>query len=142
MINNTGKVFAEAFVTAFKEWDESQHPRNPSGSDAGGEFANAGGASSSDAPADTPTIDNRTPQEKLQAKMEAMKIPYREINVYGSQITVETASESAAKRWASVVRKFARVNRILKTTAYAKKHDPKNFRMIQMVDVWRVYATV
>jgi seryl-tRNA synthetase len=39
MKNNTGKVFAVAFMSAYKAWDESQHPRHEAGDNKGGEFA-------------------------------------------------------------------------------------------------------
>lgn len=79
-------------------------------------------------------------QDQIKQKMESVGLPFREIQVYGSQITVETYGEGTANQWASVINRFATVKRVLKTTDYAR--GKREINMPQMVEIYRVYATI
>lgn len=82
-----------------------------------------------------------TPQEKLKARLETLGLPYREINVYGSQITIEAVSRDTADKWASLVQRFAKLRGVIEDYVEAKEN--KNTVMNPTrVHVWRVYARV
>lgn len=83
-----------------------------------------------------------TAQDKIKAKLETLGIPFRSIEVYGSQIMVTCASRDAAIKWATVLGKFARVRgAAVKSIDYLKADtDLPNAR--RTVDVWRTGATV
>lgn len=47
-----------------------------------------------------------TPQEKMKAKLELLGLPFKKIDVYGSQIMVTAYGESVANKWHSILCKF------------------------------------
>lgn len=85
---------------------------------------------------------NTTPQAQMKALLEKINLPSREIKVYGSQITVECLSESAAKNWACGLAQFATVRGIVQSVAYAKSDAGSTSMIRKTIPVWRTYATV
>ena len=82
-----------------------------------------------------------TPQEGMKEKLEGLGLPYKEVKCYGSQVMITVLSESAAKRWTSVLAKFATVRPIFPSSDYATVN--KNTVMKpSLVKVWRVWATI
>lgn len=82
-----------------------------------------------------------TPQERMRAKLESLGVPFREINVYGSQIVVTVAGRETAERWAGILAQFAKVRRVLQSWDDAKVNRNTVLRPSK-VKVWRVFATV
>lgn len=82
-----------------------------------------------------------TPQERMKELLTQLELPRRQINVYGSQITVECWCEEAGKQWAKVLRRFATVRATIPVIVPAREteHLPN---MRQMLRIWRVYARV
>ena len=56
-----------------------------------------------------------TPQQRMQAKLESLGLPYKEIKVYGSQVMVTAWSEDAANRWHAILCKFTTSRRPVKS---------------------------
>ena len=82
-----------------------------------------------------------TPQQQIKALLIKSGIPYKEINCYGSQIMVTAWSESAARKWALLLAKFAKVNNIGQGIDEAKVN--KNTVLLPtVIRVWRVWATI
>jgi len=50
-----------------------------------------------------------TIQEKMQAKLEQVGLPYKKINCYGRQIVVTSLCEDTARKWVTVLGKFSKV---------------------------------
>lgn len=85
--------------------------------------------------------NSATPQQRIKALLVKSGIPYKEINCYGSQIMVTAWSESAARKWASLLAKFAKVNNVGQGIDEAKVN--KNTVLLPtVIHVWRVWATI
>lgn len=52
-------------------------------------------------------------QQQMKATLERAGLPYRDIQCYGSQIVVTSTSEAAARKWALLLGKFAKVRGIV-----------------------------
>lgn len=83
-----------------------------------------------------------TQQEQLKSLLSQVGIPSKSIEVYGSQIVVTCYSESAAEKWASVLRKFATVKRVALKSLDDAKVNTNTVMMPSHVNVWRTYATI
>lgn len=82
-----------------------------------------------------------TPQHALLEKLKQAGIPYKEIEVYGSQIVVTVLSRDTANKWATLLVKFSKVRGITESMDYNKEN--KNTVMLPSAHkVWRVFATV
>lgn len=80
-----------------------------------------------------------TIQQQIKTRLETLGIPYREVKVYGSQITVECSSRKSAEWFAVVVGQFAKVRGIVETTVDAVENRETNLLPTQ-VKVFRLYA--
>ena len=80
-----------------------------------------------------------TPQEKMQAKLKQVGLPYKQIEVYGRQIVITTHSRSAAEKWALTLSpKVAKLRGITENYDRAKKN--KNTVMLPTrVKVYRAF---
>ena len=63
-----------------------------------------------------------TPQQRMKAKLEGLGLPYKEIKVYGSQVMITVWSETAAKKWHSVICRFTNSKRPVKSIDYNKEN--------------------
>lgn len=82
-----------------------------------------------------------TPQERMKAKLQALGIAHKNIEVYGRRIVVTSLSLDAANRWAWMLGKFANVGGIVPSLDDSKENRsllgcPTTHR------VFRIYATV
>lgn len=84
----------------------------------------------------TPTL-----QQRMKSQLEALGIPYKEIEVYGGQIVVTCWSEKPLARWISVISKFAKVRGTSRSVDYAKVNKHSAMRPTT-IEVWRVFATM
>lgn len=82
-----------------------------------------------------------TMQDRMAALLSKLGLPYKEIKIYGGQIVVTCIGWPTAKRWNSVLWKFAKVQRVMRSFDLAKKNKFTVNRPTQ-VKVWRVYATL
>lgn len=82
-----------------------------------------------------------TTQEKLKQRLEQFGIPYREIKVYGSQITVETYGREAADKFASIIANFATIRGLLETTVDAKENKGSVMNPTK-IRIYRLYARI
>lgn len=82
-----------------------------------------------------------TTQQKIKATLEQSGLPYHEIACYGSQITVECYSDEAAKKWAALLAKFAKIRGTIKTTIDAVANKGTCLNPTQRI-IWRVYAAI
>ncbi len=81
-------------------------------------------------------------QQALKAKLETVGLPYKAIQVYGSQIVVTTVALDSANRWSRLLGKFCKVRGI--TESLGEKQDsfhgtPPSEKYTR---VHRVFATV
>lgn len=83
-----------------------------------------------------------TAQEKIKTLLEGCGLPFREVKVYGSQVTVECWCRDAATKWAVVVGKFARVKGVMESTVYTKESEGRGGMIRDTFKVWRVYGTI
>ena len=82
-----------------------------------------------------------TPQQKMQAALQASGIPYKQIECYGSQIMVTAWSRPAAQRWSSLLSKFATVKSVGPGLDDAKVNKGSCLNP-SVIKVWRVWAVV
>lgn len=82
-----------------------------------------------------------TPQEQMQAKLEALSIPRKEIKVYGGQIMVTAWSRSAAEKWASVLKNLGGKLRMGQGVDYAKENKNTVLKP-STLKVWRVWVSL
>lgn len=82
-----------------------------------------------------------SPQSRMQGTLEGVGLPYREIKVYGTRITVECVSEATASKWASLLATFATVQGVIPSTVQAAVQHGTSL-CPTMILVWRVYAKV
>lgn len=82
-----------------------------------------------------------TPQDKMRERLESVGIPYRKVDVYGSQIVITSACLETATKWASLLGHFAHVKSVMHSMDEAKVNTNTVLRPT-MVKVWRTYATL
>jgi hypothetical protein len=82
-----------------------------------------------------------TLQNQMQAKLAQVGIPYRTINVYGSQIVITTTSRNTAAKWHAVLARFAKVRGTIKDIDYATVNRGTVLNR-STVQVFRTYATI
>lgn len=81
-------------------------------------------------------------QRAMRTRLESLGLPYKQVEVYGSQIVITCASFDAANRWAPVLAKFATVKRAaLQSIDYLKADEHLSNRR-RTIKVWRTYATI
>ncbi|OYV54528.1 MAG: hypothetical protein B7Z76_14225 [Acidiphilium sp. 20-67-58] len=78
------------------------------------------------------------PIKKIQAILESIDLPRREIKCYGSQIMITCAGRQSAEKWAALVAKFARVRNVFETVDEVRT----NGGAINYVPVWRVAGVI
>jgi hypothetical protein len=83
-----------------------------------------------------------TAQERMQAKLESLGLPYKTIQCYGAQIMVTAHSEETAKRWRSLLLKFATTVRPVSRQIDYAKVNKNTVLKPSTVTVYRVWATV
>lgn len=82
-----------------------------------------------------------TPQQQMKAKLESLGLSYKQIDVYGSQIMVTAWSESAAKKWHSILCKFTTSKRPVKSIDY-NKENRGTCLMPTVHEVWLIGGTI
>lgn len=82
-----------------------------------------------------------TPQQQMQAKLESLGLPYKEIRVYGSQVMITAWSESAAKKWHSVLCRFTTSKRPVRSMDY-NKVNKNTCLMPSAHEVWLIGGTI
>lgn len=83
-----------------------------------------------------------TLQQKMQSRLESCGLPYKEVKVYGSQIMITAWSESAARKWHSLLYKFcSKVRPPKKSLDYNKVNRNTCLRPTTHV-VYRVWGTI
>lgn len=81
-----------------------------------------------------------TPQQQIKATLESAGIPYKQIDVFGSQIIVTAWSHHAAKRWGILLARFtSKVRGIVKSLDQTVESEG---RKPEYVAVWRVGAMI
>ena len=96
------------------------------------------------------TVTTMTIQEQLKAELEKAGLPYKEIQVYGSQIVITSWSRDAAVRWSSLLSRFAKIRGTVKSvdytedTTYQRKLHPGYVVQDSFFkhEVWRTFATI
>lgn len=89
-----------------------------------------------------------TIQQQMKATLEKTGLPYKRIECYGSQIVVTAWSEEAARKWASLLSRFATVRNVVHSrekTRYDdhfRKENPGLVKSAFFHDVWLVGAHV
>lgn len=83
-----------------------------------------------------------TIQQQIKSKLELIGLPYKQIDCFGSQIIVTAWSESAAKKWASILAKFATVKRVAVPCLDDAKVNKGTNLCPSVVKVWRTNATI
>jgi hypothetical protein len=77
---------------------------------------------------------------EIKATLEKTGLPHHEITCFGRQIYVDCIGRETCVRWANVLGKFAKVQKMTDTLAYvgdsASSGNPKTFT------IWRVWATI
>lgn len=82
-----------------------------------------------------------TPQEQMKAKLTGLGIPYKQIDVFGSQIIVTAWSEAAANKWHSVLRRFTASRRPVRSVDNNKVNMKTNLNP-SFHYVWLVGGTI
>jgi len=82
-----------------------------------------------------------TTANQIQAILEGINLPSREIRCYGSQVTVECLSQETCQKWAEVISKFATVRAIIESLAYTQKNTNLSSNPSTMT-VYRLYAKI
>ena len=83
-----------------------------------------------------------TPQQHMKATLTQANIPYKAIEVYGSQIVVTTWSYDAAVKWGVLLATFATIRKVaLKSIDYAKENKGTCLRPTTL-EVYRTYARI
>lgn len=82
-----------------------------------------------------------TPQQQIKATLEKSGIPFKEVEVYGSQIVITAWSVDAANKWAGLVSKFATMRGITESLDYNQEN--KNTCLLPSAHkVWRVFGRI
>ncbi len=82
-----------------------------------------------------------TTQQKMQAKLESLGLPYKEIKVYGSQIMVTAWSETAANKWHSILCKFTNSRRPIRSFE-RNKVNQNTVLLPTRHEVWLIGGTI
>lgn len=82
-----------------------------------------------------------TLQQRMQAKLESVGLPYKRIHCYGSQIVVTSWSWEAADKWRVVLAEFATYKGLLESMDYNEVNRNSVMRPTTH-KVWRTYATI
>ena len=80
-------------------------------------------------------------QDQIKKILEAIELPNREIKIYGSQITIECVSRSTCEKWSGIVKKFAKVRKIIESFSYTKQNYKQSV-LQQSIKVYRLYAVI
>ena len=87
-----------------------------------------------------------TTQQKIKATLETAGLPFRDIQCYGTQIVVTSQSDEAARKWAVLLGKFAKVRGITKSLDERKVaiEQPHNVSTMdaKYVQVFRTFAVI
>lgn len=83
-----------------------------------------------------------TIQQALKAKLETVGLPYKAIEVYGSQIVVTTVALDSANRWSQLLSKFCKIRGITKSLDEKRDAVPGTPPHQKYTRVHRVFATV
>lgn len=83
-----------------------------------------------------------TIQQEIKATLERAGLPFKQIQVYGSQIVVTVVARDSANRWSQLLGKFAKVRGI--TESLDEKHDATHGTPVSQkyTRVHRVFAVV
>ena len=82
-----------------------------------------------------------TPQQRLQAKLESLGLPYKEIKVYGSQIMVTAWGEATANKWHSILSKFTTSRCPVRSVDYNKVNEGTCL-LPSTHEVWLIGGTI
>ena len=82
-----------------------------------------------------------TAQQRMKVALESLDIPKKTVEVYGSQIVITAWSEDAAKKWASVLSKFATFRGITHSLDY-NKVNTNSVMLPSAHEVWRAFARI
>lgn len=78
-------------------------------------------------------------EKKMVALLKKLGLPYRKIDVYGSQIVITCRSENTARRWATALSpKVAKFRGITESREHIKKNRGTMLRPTT-VKVWRAF---
>lgn len=84
-----------------------------------------------------------TLQERMRAKLAETGLPHKAIECYGRQIVVTAWSRDAADKWASLIRRFARVRGVYQGIDYNQDQSKASSCLLPDVHkVWRVAAVI
>lgn len=78
---------------------------------------------------------------RMKAKLEQAGIPFKDIEVYGSQIVVTSFCRDSAGKWATLLAKFAKVRGVIETLDDAVRNRGTVLRPSK-VRVWRTFAVI
>lgn len=84
---------------------------------------------------------SQTIQQRMQAKLESVGLPYKRIHYNGSQIVVTSWSLETAEKWASVLAKFATFKGVVESLDYNEVNRITAMKPTTH-KVWRTYATI
>lgn len=81
-------------------------------------------------------------QEQMESKLKKVGLPYKIIKVYGHRITIETISESTARKWIHILSpNVAKYKGLVKSKVRLKKNRNTVLKPSSMT-VWRAYFTI
>lgn len=80
-------------------------------------------------------------QDQMKAALEKTGLPHKEIEVYGRQIVITSWSEDAAKKWAHLLSRFAKVRGVIPSTDYAKENKG-TVLLPTTINVFRTFAVM
>ena len=80
--------------------------------------------------------------DKMRATLEKTGLPYKEIQVYGSQIVITSHCRDTAERWAMLLARFATVKRAARECLDDAKENKGTCLRPTKVKVWRTWAVI
>lgn len=81
-------------------------------------------------------------QDKMKELLKKLKIPYKEIEVYGSRIVITCHSRSSAEKWGKTLSpKVAKLKGIIESYDLAKKQKGTILKPTR-VKVWRAFFVI
>jgi len=86
-------------------------------------------------------MTDKTPQQEIKAVLERAGLPYKTIEVYGSQIVVTCRSLDAADKWKNLLSKFATFRGLSHSVDYAKENKGTCLNPTT-IEVWRAFACI
>lgn len=86
-------------------------------------------------------IQQATPQSRMKARLAQAGIPFKDIEVYGSQIVITSHSRKTAERWAMLLARRGTVRGITENLDYAQKQKG-TVLVPTVVKTFRTFATV